>query len=68
MITFQRPQQKRLAGAGENVGHNRLTPLTQFEGDDERWPAQIHPPNYHLANLGRMCFIDAIRLKIGVAK
>src|SRR5262245_49897601 len=33
-----------IACAGENVGNDRLTLLAQFEGDDERWSAQLHAP------------------------
>ena len=32
------------ACAGESVGNDCLTLLAQFEGDDERWSAQLHTP------------------------
>src|SRR5262245_44262385 len=40
-----------IACAGESVGNDRLTLLAQFEGDDERWSAQLHAPP-RLARLG----------------
>jgi hypothetical protein len=32
------------ACTGESVGNDRLTLFAQFEGDDERWSAQLHAP------------------------
>ena len=32
------------ACAGESIGNDCLTLLAQFEGDDERWSAQLHTP------------------------
>ena len=39
------------ACAGESVGNDRLTLFAQFEGDDERWSAQLHAPP-RLARIG----------------
>src|SRR5262249_52771872 len=33
-----------IACTGESVGNDRLTPLAEFEGNDERWSAQLHAP------------------------
>src|SRR5262249_27053035 len=33
-----------IACAGEGVGNDRLMLLAHFEGDDERWSAQLHAP------------------------
>ena len=32
------------ACASESVGNDRLTPLAEFEGNDERWSTQLHTP------------------------
>src|ERR1700681_4818245 len=41
------------ACASESVGNDRLTPLAEFEGNDERWSTQLHTPMFGLAGSAR---------------
>src|SRR5262249_23926600 len=60
------------ACAGEGVGNNRLTPLAQLEGDDERWSAQLHDTMKisatRLMKPQQICLIDRRVKKIGRAQ